>query len=349
MPALSTDPTFLLNQARARLRYGEPWSAVVLLQEILRAHEPTAQVLDLLGNTLMELGRQVEGARHLCRSFVMQPEESQQPRMRGIAYYILGDLNGARAVYQNWIARDPDNATAHFFLAALSGKDVPARAGDSYIRPTFDEMADRFEEHVRGLAYRVPEEMAHMLASHHAPQGNWRILDGGCGTGLVGRCLRPWARQMYGVDLSFNMVGHARNTGFYEFLEQAEISSFLAQCQQRFNLIAYADMLIYFGDLGELFQRSAALLEPGGRIMFSTELPSQGQHVDQFHLNASGHYQHSESHVAQCLRDAGLEVVAQSRLVVRNELDRALQGQLVLAQLAPVHPTNQETLHVGPR
>ena len=320
----------LLEQARACLASGHAAQAVTLLQQLLESVPDSAEALELLGNTLMAQGESVTGARYLCKAYVLQPAHQQQPRMRALACYILGDLQQARNIYRDWVAAEPNNAVARHYLAALSGEAVPARASDAYIVATFDAFADRFEHDLQNLGYRIPQEMALLLAQHQPPQAHWKILDGGCGTGLVGHSLQPWARELHGVDLSANMVAHARASGRYTQLDTMELGAYLAQSTTLFDLIALADTLMYFGELDVVLQRSAARLTANGWLLFNTELaqPSDGP----LRLHASGRYQHSAAYVARCLHDAGLVVVANVACTIRQELDQAIAGQLVLAR-----------------
>ena len=43
-----------------------------------------------------------------------------------------------------------------------------------------------------------------------------KILDAGCGTGLCGPLLKPWARRLVGVDLSGGMLEKARALQLYD-------------------------------------------------------------------------------------------------------------------------------------
>ncbi len=82
-----------------------------------------------------------------------------------------------------------------------------------------------------------------------APDGRLVVLDAGCGTGLCGPLLRPYASRLVGVDLSGGMLDHARRKEIYTDLVQSELTEFLAAQQRAFDVIVAADTLVYFGDL----------------------------------------------------------------------------------------------------
>jgi predicted TPR repeat methyltransferase len=325
---------FLLAQAQARLRFEQPQEAVVLLRELVSLESDHVPALQLLGQTLSTLGLPIEGARFLCQAYVLQSPAEQPPRMRGIAYYILGNVAQAREVYRQWTLNESDNPVASHFFAAFSGQDIPARASDGFIRETFDSYASRFDESLRNLEYRIPEEISALLARHAMPHAEWRVLDGGCGTGLSGPALRPWAFHLCGVDLSEHMVRRAQRLACYDQLVVAELTDFLGASDEHYELIAYADTLIYFGDLARILLHTAQRLSPGGWLVFNTELP-QAQPCSAYQLAYSGRFQHDTAYITECLRAAGLQIEECVNVTVRQEFDQGVRGQLMLARTRP--------------
>jgi predicted TPR repeat methyltransferase len=58
--------------------------------------------------------------------------------------------------------------------------------------------------------------------SHHLD-----VLDAGCGTGLCGAIVAPYARRLVGVDLSEGMLVHATSKNVYDSLIKAELTEYL--------------------------------------------------------------------------------------------------------------------------
>ena len=113
------------------------------------------------------------------------------------------------AFYRDWLAREPGNPYAQHHLAASLG-EPPERASDAYVEQVFDKFAANFDSHLATLQYRAPELVAEALrASLPAPAAQYDIADLGCGTGLCGPLLRPWARSLVGCDLSAAMLERA--------------------------------------------------------------------------------------------------------------------------------------------
>jgi len=96
------------------------------------------------------------------------------------------------------------------------GGDV-AKLADFYAR-----WAEHYDDDVSSHGYGLPAMMAETAASvaAEADRGTSVIMDAGCGTGLVGVALaRSGFSVIDGVDLSPEMVEHARARGVYRRLE----------------------------------------------------------------------------------------------------------------------------------
>ena len=118
-------------------------------------------------------------------------------------------------------------------LAASTGRHVPRRASDAFVVRTFDDFAASFEAKLESLSYRAPALVADTLADAGlVPDGRLAVLDAGCGTGLCGPLLRPYASRLVGVDLSSGMLEHARHKQIYTDLAQAELTEFLTARRQ---------------------------------------------------------------------------------------------------------------------
>ena len=116
--------------------------------------------------------------------------------------------------------------------------------GDSYLgrayaltsvpaaRELYDKWASTYDAE---MANETHEYVAPAAASRHLVDlldadaiAKCKILDAGCGTGLVGQQLaRAGASTIDGVDLSEGMLAVARNTGAYKNLSTADLSNTL--------------------------------------------------------------------------------------------------------------------------
>ena len=97
------------------------------------------------------------------------------------------------------------------------------------------------------------------------------VLDAGCGTGLCGPLIAPYARRLVGVDLSARMLAQARARNVYDELFKGELTAYLRDSAGAFDVIVSADTLVYFGPLEDVVAAAADALRPGGRLIFTVE------------------------------------------------------------------------------
>lgn len=250
----------------------------------------------------------------------------------GFSLYAVGRVEEAADVFRKWAAIDPHSAVAQHMLAACSGANVPPRASDAYIRETFGRFADSFDAVLGELNYCAPELVAASIAmAGEMPAANLEVLDAGCGTGLCGPLLRPYARHLIGVDLSPAMTERAEQRDVYDELIVAELNGYLQSRPACFDLIASADTLVYFGDLDEVLRSAATALRPGGRVVFTLE--HAGDLVDAgFRINPHGRYSHSESYVRLMVEKADLAIEELAVDTLRKEKGEAVVGLVVRAR-----------------
>jgi predicted TPR repeat methyltransferase len=153
-----------------------------------------------------------------------------------------------------------------------------------------------------------------------------RIEDLGCGTGLSGIALKPWAARLAGVDLSGQMLARARERGIYDSLDEAEIAAHLdARPEGACDLAAAMDVFVYLGDLDPVFRAVTRSLAPGGMFAFSVErLEGEGD----FHLAPSGRYAHSAAYLRARAAAHGLAEWKIGEAVIRKEAGQDVTGLL---------------------
>lgn len=222
------------------------------------------------------------------------------------------------------------------FLAAAVGIDLagknqpPPRSPSSYIRRTFDAAAASFDELlVDQLAYRAPQLVREALEECLGEAGGeLDVLDAGCGTGLCGPLLRPFAANLTGVDLSPAMLREAEKRNVYDKLIEADLVAWTAASRRAFDLIVAADVFIYLGDLTVPLAAFAEGLRPGGRAAFTVETSD----VPGVHLQSVKRFAHHADHVARAAEDAGLKVRLQREGELRIEHGRPAPGMVFVVQ-----------------
>ena len=232
-------------------------------------------------------------------------------------------------------AEEPDHPIARHMLAACSGRDVPPRASDAFVEQTFDSFAASFDSKLAKLSYRAPALVAEMLAESDVEASkSLDVLDAGCGTGLCGPLIAPYARRLVGVDLSARMLAQARARNVYDELVKRELTAFLGDSTGAFDVIVSADTLVYFGPLEGVVAASANALRPGGRLIFTVEELIDAGSDAGYSISLNGRYCHTRPYLERVLADANLrpEIVPAE---LRLEAGDPVAGLVVRAAKPP--------------
>lgn len=282
----------------------------------------------------------LEGAvRHYIKAIGLMPGQSDARHLLGLTYYTMGKYAEAGEVFRQWTHDDPDHPVAGHMHSALSGVGVPERAPNRYVEHTFDRFADSFESTLNErLNYRAPQLCAELLAELlPAPSAALSVLDAGCGTGLCGPLIAPWARTLAGVDLSRGMLDRAQTKGVYSDLYKAELTEFLRLSPAQWDVVLSADTLCYFGDLHEVAAAAAQSLRPSGWLVFTVEALADDA-PDAVAIQPSGRYAHTRRHIETALGAAGLVLSTLRGDVLRQEGGKPVQGWLVAARAPATEP-----------
>ncbi len=184
----------------------------------------------------------------------------------------------------------------NYFLAKIGECPVPQGIPSAFVRLHFDRYAKEFESHLtRHLQYRVPQLIKSLVSTVSKELDGWRILDLGCGTGLLAQALSELGGAFEGVDLSPNMLRQAERKGVYHSLVQADMLEFLHQTEKSYDLVMAADVLNYCGALETLFQAVKNRLAENALFVFSIE-DSPREDVD-YVLRNTGRFQHSPAYI----------------------------------------------------
>jgi predicted TPR repeat methyltransferase len=259
-----------------------------------------------LARLLIELGRVPEGLVAHSEAVLLAPRATAEREQVLRALVLLGRTGEAAAVLRDWLAQEPDNPVALHQLAACAGAQAPARASDAYVQAVFDSIAPAFDARLAALGL-------------------------GCGTGLAGVRLRPWARRLVGCDLSEAMLRQAQQRRVYDELRHAELVQFLAGSTGAFDLVACTDTLCYLGDLRPFALAAAAALRPGGMLAVTTEVLDSNTEAG-WALQTSGRYAHHNGYLVGIFGAAGLLPRVVRRDTLRQEAGRPVEGWVVVAR-----------------
>lgn len=329
--ATAADPTFTDAWAclgLAQEAQGEWPRAVEALAKALALADTSAAWWFSLGQCQMRLGRQAEALQAFDRALAIDPAHAAAWSQRGSLLREMHRLDAAAHSFEQAIAHGADRELHAYYLASVRGAEgavPPGHAPRQYVEALFDDYAADFQGHlVEQLGYRGHEVLLKPIVE--SGRRFRHALDLGCGTGLCGALLAPVCDTVDGVDLSSAMLGQAKKLGVYRELVHADIGAFLAGATQRADLVVAADVMIYVGELADVFRDVARLLEPGGLFAFTVELPTHGEALQ---LLPSLRYAHSQAYVLRLAAQCGLDADDLRPAPIRHEQGRPVPGLYV--------------------
>jgi predicted TPR repeat methyltransferase len=154
-----------------------------------------------------------------------------------------------------------------------------------------------------------------------------RAVDLGCGTGLAGPRLRAERSRLVGVDVSPRMLAKAAERGCYDELVEADMTAFLEETPERFDLVFAADALVYLGDLEGFLSAAARVAPPGGFLAFNLETTARAPYV----LLPSGRFAHAIDAVL-AIAAPWFSLKSCAPAFLRVEANTRVNGALVLLE-----------------
>ena len=260
-----------------------------------------ARAWNNLGGAQQRLGRTEQAVLSYRKAMVADPALAQPCLNLGRLAGTYGDHALAAECFKAGLQHHPGDPTFEHLSAAAAGHSTE-RAPAGYVTNLYDGLAQQFEHHlVRDLEYQVPEALAKLVRPElHAGS---RVIDLGCGTGLVGAALEGARAQIVGVDLSPRMLEIAARRGAYARLECGELVDVLSRTAAgSVHAVLAADVFIYSGDLRAVFSAVARVLAPRGLFAFSVEGLESGSYM----LQPTGRYAHSPAYLRSLAALEGL-------------------------------------------
>jgi predicted TPR repeat methyltransferase len=325
------DPRALNNLGNVARAAAQPEDAVRCFERAIEVAPDFALPYENLGRVHMAAGDIPNAHVMFCKAVALDRGLSHSRQFVGLALCELGRYDEARDYYTQWTRAEPDNPVPRHMLATVRGETPPMRASDNYVRTVFDTFADTFDVHLQRLKYRAPELVIEALRSAAVGTG-LRVLDAGCGTGLCGPLLRPFAAVLEGVDLSPKMLERAQASGHYDALFESELTAFMLDRPGQYDAIGCADTLCYFGGLDEAAQAAFRALRPGGVFAFTVEALAETGSAERYRLTHTGRYAHTQRYASEALENAGFERPTLTAAWLRMEAGREVNGYVVVAR-----------------
>ena len=150
-------------------------------------------------------------------------------------------------------------------LTSLRQGSTDPRAVEAY----YDEWAGGYDATLEAWRYRTPEDAADLLAPYLA--AGVRVLDVGCGTGLLGRALRDRAEvRLSGIDISAASLRQAERRGIYGQLLRHDLQvTPLPVANGAHDVAATVGVLTYIAEAEALLRAMCRAVRAGGVVAFT--------------------------------------------------------------------------------
>ena len=313
--------------ATALLSAGKLVTAMETARDAVYLHPEAVDAAIVFAKTLLGTHHTQAAIGELQRCLRLDPGAVEARSMLASAWIDAGELERA---FAELALLDPQTVPEHAALVARAEaiRDR-TRSDSSYIRHLFDEFSVDYDAFMRQrLQYRGPEILLELATLVMPRAAGLAVLDLGCGTGLGGVAFKPMAASIEGIDLSPGMLRHAKTTGVYSRLREADLESFLGEGGADYDLALAVDTLCYFGDLATTFEGVVRRLKPGGFFLFTVEAAEGAD----FAKSEKRRWHHSETYLRQAAAAAGLEVAGLVVCTPRFERNQPVAGLAVALQ-----------------
>jgi len=278
---------------------------------------------------LIERGEAAAAADLLEETLTRAPNFIAGWFLLGQAHEETTDRERAIAAFRRVIALDPeDRLGASLRLARLGERKELSAMAPAYVRMLFDQYAVRFDRELVGtLGYSGPAVLRAAIDGVAGEVARFpRVLDLGCGTGLMGEAIRARAGELAGVDLSPKMIEVAEKKGIFDRLVVGDLIAFIEAEETTFDLMLAADVFVYLPDLASVLSAAASHLEPSGLIAFTVETYDG----DQVILRDTLRFAHGEPYLSAAAANARLDVVRLDKVSTRIEKNVPVEGLLAV-------------------
>jgi len=257
----------------------------------------------------------LEGIAYLYQTMGF-PAQAQQYRKK-LRYAEVKELG---------LSEDKQNAAVEFLLAKTGEALQPDRMPSALIGVHFDKFADKFDDLLlESLQYSGHELIRDQVAELYKSEARLlSVLDIGCGTGLVGEAIFEFADTIHGIDLSEKMIEIAKQRNVYDHLFVEDCAVAMKPIKQEYDVVTAADVLIYQGDLGEIFARTYDVLYDKGEFVFTTEVG----HSKDFMLRNYGRYQHSDEYIQKLAAQNNFSIIYDEEVELRKERGVYIEAKL---------------------
>ncbi len=275
------------------------------------------EVSNNLGTVLKDLQEYDEALGLFFNSLSLDPKSEATSVNIWETIVLLSSIDEekARKIADNWHKSYPDNPFAKYAKSAMEGDNfAPA---EIFTEQLFDNFADNYEMVMQTLDYSAP-----MAIRRIAGPLEGRIVDLGCGSGLVGMAVKSDKNYLIGVDISSNMLSKASAKKIYSELIKTDIFNFLS-IRNDFEWIIAADVMGYLGSPEQLF-----ILCKNKNIIFTIE---SSYDTSTYQIQSNGRFKHNPYYIENLLLKNNFHSIYKEELILRTENQIPVKGYIFKA------------------
>ena len=158
-----------------------------------------------------------------------------------------------------------------WYLDTESGKrfdDIIKTTQAKDPRGLYNNMAENYEEIVRGWGYNMPEVVADKISELTQNSAKIKLLDVGCGDGMVGKALNARGfSAITGMDISPEMLKVAAARNIYDELHEVDLMMTLPAESGQFDILCCVGVTTYLRP--STFAEWLRVVAEGGLLVFT--------------------------------------------------------------------------------
>lgn len=286
-----------------------------------------------LALSFFDLSKYEDAIKHYKEALKIRPESSATFYELGKALLKVNKIEESVKCFEKVIESDSTEVkiAAELALAHLGFKNIPLKTPKNYMKYVYLTHLHKWEK-MDGWPHNNDKYLGHnmivdALTFNLEANQNYKILDAGCGNGVLGKFLKDYASIMEGVDLSAEMLDLAREKNIYDYLYEDDLDSFLPQKKEAYDLIISAAVLVHFSNLKKILTNFYNALSYNGQLAITFFIDRT---CNEFCIDSSGYFCHNPMYVNKIINKLGFSVIIEQEGVHEIRGDEKVFGAVYL-------------------